>query len=123
VLVAGAGVLAVASVGAVIVAPRLLGPSDPGCKAYSGATLTAYNKAISDLNGRASTAVLSPDMAAAITGLASAVGQAKSASVETALNGLLSELKTVQSDVAAGSVPASTVAALNAASAKADQAC
>jgi hypothetical protein len=123
VLVAGAGVLAVASVGAVIVAPRLLGPSDPGCKAYSGATLTAYNKAISDLNGRASTSVLSPDMAAAVTGLTSAVGQAKSASVKAALEGLLSDLKAVQSDIAAGTVPTSAVTALNAASVKADQAC
>jgi hypothetical protein len=122
-LVAGAAVLAVASVVAVIVAPRLIGPSDPGCKAYSGATIVYYNKTIHDLNGQTPTSVLSPDMATAITDLTGAVAQAKSPSVKAALDGLLSDLKTVQSEVAAGTVATSTVDALNAASINADHAC
>jgi hypothetical protein len=125
-LVAGAGVLAVVAIGGVIVAPRLLsggGSSDPGCKAYAGAALTAYNKTIYDLNSQASQSVLSADMPTAITDLTSAAGQAQSASVKSALNGLLTELKTVDADVKAGSVPATSVNSLNAASATADKAC
>jgi hypothetical protein len=123
-LISGAAVLAVIAIVAVIFTPRLLGgPSDPGCKAYAGPALTAYNQTISDLNAQAPEATLNADMAAAISNLTSAVGQAQSAKVKNALNGLLSELKAVRADVQAGSVPASTVAALNAASKAADNAC
>jgi hypothetical protein len=123
-LVVGAGVLAVVAVGGVVVAPKLLGGStDPGCAAYSGTALTAYNKTIDALNAQASQSVLSADMATTVTELTSAVAQAKSASVKSALNGLLTELKTVQADVRSGSVPAATVDALNAASTTADKAC
>jgi hypothetical protein len=62
-------------------------------------------------------------MTAAIADLTDAIGQAKSDSVKSALNGLLTQLKTVQSDVKSGSVPTNTVDALNAASTKADNAC
>jgi hypothetical protein len=123
VLVAGAGVLAVVAVGGVVIAPRLLSSTDPGCKAYSGAAITSYNKTISDLNGQASQSVLSADMSTTITELTSAIGQAQSASVKSALNGLLTQLKTVQSDVKSGTVPTSTVNSLNAASTTADNAC
>jgi hypothetical protein len=122
-LVAGAGVLAVVAVGGVIIAPRLLGPSDPGCKSYSGTAVTAYNKTIDDLNAQASQSVLSADMSVAITDMTNAISQAQSASVKSALNGLLTQLKTVQSDVKSGSVPTSTVNSLNTASTAADHAC
>ena len=124
VLIAGAGVLAVVAVGGVVIAPRLLGgSSDPGCKSYSGAALTAYNKTIDDLNAQASQTVLSADMSTAITDLTTSISQAQSDSVKTALNGLLTQLKTVQTDVKAGAVPTSTVNSLNAASTAADKAC
>ena len=124
-LVAGAGVLAVVAVGGVIVAPKLLGggSSDPGCKAYSGTAITAYNKTIDDLNAQASQPVLNADMSTTVTDLTSAIAQAKNASVKSALNGLLTELKSVQSDVRSGTVPTTTVNALNAASTTADNAC
>ena len=124
-LVAGAGVLAVVAVGGVVVAPKLLhhGSSDPGCKAYSGTALTAYNKTIDDLNAQASQPALTSDMSTAITSLNSAISQAQSASVKSALNGLLTQLKSVQTDVKSGSVPTNTVNALNAASTTADNAC
>jgi hypothetical protein len=123
-LVAGAGVLAVVAVGGVIIAPKLLGgSSDPGCKAYSGSAITAYNKTIDDLNAQASQSVLSADMSTAITDLTSAVAQAQSASVKSALTGLLTQLKSVQTDVHSGSVPTNTVNSLNVASTKADNAC
>jgi hypothetical protein len=125
-LVAGAGVLAVVAIGGVIVAPKMLSggaSSDPGCKAYSGTALTSYNKAINDLNARKSQSVLSADLSTATTQLTSAIGQAKSTSVKSALNGLLTELDTVKKGVQTGAVPASTVDALNAASTNADNAC
>ena len=123
-LIAGAGVLAVVAVGGVVVAPRLLaGSSDPGCKAYSGPALTAYNKTIDDLNAQASQSVLTTDMSTAITDLNSAISQAQAAPVKSALNVLLTQLKAVQTDIKSGSVPTSTVNSLNAASTAADHAC
>jgi hypothetical protein len=123
-LVAGAGVLAVVAVGGVLVAPKLLsGSSDPGCKAYSGSALTAYNKTIDDLNAQASQSVLSADMSAATTDLSAAISQAQSATVKSALSGLLAQLNAVKTDVQSGSVPTNTVSALNAASTTADNAC
>jgi hypothetical protein len=123
-LVAGAGVLAVVAVGGVIVAPKLLGvSSDPGCKAYAGTAISAYNKTIDDLNAQAKQSVLSADMSASVTDLTNAVSLAQSATVKTALTGLLTQLKSVQVDVRSGSVPTATVNALNAASTTADNAC
>jgi hypothetical protein len=125
-LVAGAGVLAVVAIGGVIVAPKMLGggaSSDPGCKAYSSTALPTYNKAINDLNAQKSQSVLSADLSTATTELTSAIGQAKSASVKSALTGLRTELDAVKKGVQAGSVPASTVDSLNTASTNADNAC
>jgi hypothetical protein len=122
-LVAGAGIIAVVAVAGVIVTPKLLGSTDPGCKAYSGTTLTAYNKTIGDLNKQSSQAELRQDMTTTINDLTQAVGQANRASVKSALNGLLTELKTVQADIDSGSVPDSTVSGLNHAATTADGAC
>jgi hypothetical protein len=123
-LVGGAAVLAVVAIAGVILAPRLFGgTTDPGCKAYAGSTLTAYDKTITDLNAQASTKKLDVDMATAITDLTAAVAKTQTPATASALNGLLTELKTVRTDVAQGSVPASSVNALNAASTTADHAC
>ena len=117
-----AAVAAVAAVG-VIMAPKLFGPSDPGCKAYTGTALAAYNQTISDLNAQASQAKLTNDMSTAIVDLQTAAAQAQSASVKSALDGLLAELNTVRTDVGKGSVPTATVGALNTAADAADSAC
>jgi hypothetical protein len=101
----------------------VFGPSDPGCKAYAGPALTAYNKTIHDLNAQSSQQQLSADMSAAVTELTQAAAQAQGPAVKSALNGLLTELKTVQGDVTAGAVPSAAVNALNADSATADHAC
>jgi maltooligosyltrehalose synthase len=116
-------VVAVAAVAGVIVTPKLLGPTDPGCKSYTGTALTAYNNTIDDLNVQASQAKLTTDMNTAIAELQTAAGQAQSASAKTALNGLLTELTAVRTDVQSGSVPSATVSQLNAAARKADNAC
>jgi hypothetical protein len=107
----------------VIVAPKVLRTPDPGCKAYAGPALTAYNKTITDLNAQAAEPRLSADMSSAVSQLTQAIAEAHGAAVKSALNGLLSELKTVQTDVTAGAVPTGTVNALNAASTMADNAC
>jgi hypothetical protein len=123
-LVGGAAVLSVVAIVGVILTPRLFGgTTDPGCKAYAGTALTAYNKTITDLNAQASTQQLDADMATAITDLTAAAAKTRSPSTASALNGLLTEIKTVRTDVARGSVPAATVGALNAASTTADHAC
>jgi hypothetical protein len=116
-------VAAVLAVGAVIVAPRLLSPSDPGCKAYTETAITAYNQTIHDLNAQASQAKLTGDMTTAIAELRTAAAQAQSATVRSALGGLLAELTTVRTDVQKGSVPAATVSAINTAAKTADNAC
>ena len=36
------------------IVPKLLGPTDPGCKSYTGTALTAYNNTIDDLIAQAS---------------------------------------------------------------------
>ena len=122
-LIGGAAVAAVLAVGAVIVVPKVLGPSDPGCKAYAGTALTAYNQTIRDLNAQASQAKLTGDMTTAIAALRTAAAQAQGAAVRSALDGLLAELVTVRTDVQKGSVPAATVSAINAAAKTADNAC
>jgi hypothetical protein len=105
------------------VVPRLMGSNDPGCQAYSGPAIAAYNKTINDLNAQSSQATLSADMTAAVSSLTTAVGKAHSTTVKSALTSLLTELKSVQKDVRGGSVPTKTVDALNTASSVADHAC
>jgi hypothetical protein len=122
-LVAGAAVLGVVAIGGVIAVPRLVGPSDPGCKAYANTAIVGYNKAVNDLNARASQATLTKDMSTAVSELSSAVTKAQSPTVKTKLQQLLSELRTVQAGVRSGSVPVGTVNQLNAAATAADSAC
>ena len=109
--------------GVFYVARMSSGSSDPGCKAYASTALGAYNKAVDVLNHQASQATLSADMTTAVTDLASAAQQAQSASARSALGSMLTELKTVQKDIATGSVPQSVVRALNADSTAADSVC
>lgn len=116
--------LAILAIVGVIMAPRWFGgSSDPGCKAYTGTALPAYNKAIDDLNGHASQSTLSAEIAQAVSSLRTAVGEASGTTAKSALSKLLTDLKTVQADVRSGSVPTKTVQALNNASTAADHAC
>jgi hypothetical protein len=124
VLIGGAVAIVVIAVAGVFLGVRMLGgPSDPGCKAYANTALGTYNNAVEVLNSQASQNKLGADLTTAVTDLTSAAGQAQSASARSALTALLAELKTVQKDVASGSVPSSVVTALNADSATADNVC
>jgi hypothetical protein len=112
-------------IAAVLVAPKLSGggSSDPGCKAYAGATLTAYDKTIADLNAHASQAAIESDIATTSTSLSSAASQAQQGHVKSELENLLTQLQTLKTNVQADAVPASTITSLNAASSAADGAC
>lgn len=125
VVIAGAGALVVVAIGAVLVVPKLSGggSSDPGCTAYAGATLTAYDKVIGGLNAHASRTSLESDIAATTTDLTAAASQAKQQTVHSAMEALLTQLGTLKVNVEADSVPASTITALNAAATTADSAC
>jgi hypothetical protein len=123
-LIGAAVVVAAAAAAGVVLAPKVFHQAaDPGCKVYTGTALTAYDQAISDLNAQASQAKLTSDMSAAIVSLQNAAAQAQSASVRSALDRLLGQLNTVRTDVENGSVPTSTVSALNTAANAADSAC
>jgi hypothetical protein len=122
-LIGGAVAVVVVAGGAALAVPKLLGSSDPGCASYTGTALTAYNQTINDLNAQASQSQLTSDMTTAIADLSTAADQAQSATVKSALDGLLSELSIVRADVQKGSVPAQAVTALNSASRTADNAC
>jgi hypothetical protein len=123
-LIGGVVAIIVIALGGYFIAGRLLGgSSDPGCKAYANTALGAYNNAIDILNRPSTQDTLSADMTTAITDLTSAAGQARSTSAKSALGTLLAELKTVQADIAAGSVPSSVVRTLNADSTAADNVC
>jgi hypothetical protein len=124
VLIGGPVVLVVIALAAVLIVGRQHGTSsDPGCQAYASTALPAYNKAVGVLNTQAAQATVSGEMSTAVTDLTSATQHAQSASVRSALGTMLTQLKTVQTGIAAGTVPSSVVKALNAASAAADTAC
>jgi len=123
VVIGVAAVVVLIGVGAAIEAPKYLHHADPGCTSYSSDALPVYNRAISDLNAQGSQATLNGDLSSAVSQLTTAMNQAQSASVKTALQGLLTDLTQVQAGVRKGSVPASTVSTLNAASAAADNVC
>jgi hypothetical protein len=117
-------VLVVIALAAVFVVVRQHGgSSDPGCHAYANTALPAYNKAVGVLNTQAAQAAVSGELSTAVTDLTSATRQAQSGSAKSALGTMLTQLKTVQTYVAGGSVPASAVKALNSASSAADTVC
>jgi hypothetical protein len=122
-LLIGAVVVVVVAGGAALAMPKLLDPSDPGCRSYAGTAIDAYNQAIRDLNTQAPQSKLTDDIATAITNLNTAADQAKSVTVKSALANLVTELSTVRKDAQKGSVSAQTVAALNNAANTADNAC
>jgi hypothetical protein len=122
-LLIGAVVVVVVAGGAALAVPKLLSPSDPGCRSYAGTAIDAYDQAISDLNTHAPQSKLTGDITTAIADLTAAADQAKSVAVKSALANLTTELNTVREDAQKGPVSAQTVAALNNAANAADNAC
>jgi hypothetical protein len=104
--------------------PHLIRAADPGCAAYKGPALTAYNKVISDFSGTHLTPHLTADVARAIGALQVAVARSRNPATAHALSMLARDLRTVLGELHAGAViPAHAMAALNRDAARADAAC
>ena len=132
---AGIGLSVVWATAGLYLLPHLVRAADPGCTAYKGAALTAYNRVIGDLSSTSQTTLASVaagsggskitrDMAHAVTALNRAAARSHSAATSRDISRLSRQLQTVLADIRAGSVvPDSALAALNRDSAAADTSC
>ncbi len=112
------------AVTAVFLGPRIVRAADPGCVAYKGPALGAYQGVIDDFRAGADGAATSRDLAVAIRQLDGAAAQSRSHAAAGSLTALSAQLQTVLSDVQARRpVPRAVVLALNRDSARADRAC
>jgi hypothetical protein len=94
--------------------PHLIRAADPGCVAYKGTALTAYNRVVDDVNDGAPRATLSRDAAAAIREIDRARGDSKNADASRSLAALSRGLHTMVTDVEAGAgVPRDVLQTLN----------
>jgi hypothetical protein len=104
--------------------PHLIRAADPGCTAYKGRALTAYNKVISDFNGNHGAPDLAADISRAIGTLQAAVSRSRDPATAQALSALTRDLRTVLGDIHTGAVvPTHAMTALNSDAARADTAC
>jgi hypothetical protein len=104
-------------------APHLIQASDPGCAAYKGPGLTAYNKVIADFSGKVP-ATVTQDISRAVTALDSAAAESRSVPAARDLSQLTAQLRVVLADMQAGkAVPDSALTALNRAAAHTDSDC
>jgi hypothetical protein len=130
---AGIGLALIWAVTGIYLAPRLVRAADPGCAAYKGTALTAYNRVISDLGGPGENPAgarsgdgskIMTDLPRAITALNTAAARSHSATTKRDLSRLTTQLRQVLADIRAGTVvPATALTALNADAARADTAC
>jgi hypothetical protein len=115
--------------------PHLIRAADPGCTTYKRPALTAYNRAIVDLEGTSQTMLagvaagtgsdkITRDLARTITALNVAAARSRSAAVSGDISRLTMQLQTVLADIQDGGVVLdSTLASLDRDSAAADAAC
>src|SRR5262249_33489022 len=103
--------------------PHLIRAADPGCTAYKGPALTAYNKGIGDLDGNRPSA-LTADISQAVGALNAAALRSRDTTAARDLDRLISGLRAVLGDVQAKRVVrAPELAALNKDTAGLDAAC
>lgn len=120
----GIGAAVAWAVLAVCLAPHLQRAADPGCTAYKGPGLTAYDRVIGDFNAAGPRAGLARDLSVTISRLRGAAARSGSPATARTLTRLAADLRAVLSRVRARSgVPERDLAALNRAAARADQAC
>jgi hypothetical protein len=120
----GIGLCAFWAVTGAYLLPHLIRAADPGCAAYKGPALTAYNKVISDFSGSHLTPHLTADVARAAGALQMAAARSQDPAVAHALSALTHDLRTVLGKLHAGAVvPGAALAALNRDAARADAAC
>ncbi len=130
----GIGLSVIWAAAGVYLLPHLVRAADPGCTAYKGAALTAYNKVIEDLGGNGNAlahasgagagANLTLDLSRAITALNVAAEQSSNAATSRDLSRLTMQLQTLLADIQAGAlVPDRALTALNRDTARTDTAC
>ena len=120
----GIGLCAFWTVAGAYLLPHLIRAADPGCAAYKGPALTAYNKVISDFSGSHLTPHLTADVARAAGALQLAVARSRDPAVVRALSVLTHDLRTVLGKLHEGVVvPGLAMEALNRDAARADAAC
>lgn len=104
--------------------PHLVRAADPGCAAYKGSALTAYNRMISDFSGNHTTQDLTRDVSRAASALEAASDRSRDPVTAQALSVLTQDLRTVLDDLHTGAVvPRSAMQALNRDAAHVDAAC
>ena len=109
---------------AVYLAPHLARAADPGCAAYKGPGLTAYDRVVADFSAAGPRTGLAHDLAVSVSRFRAAAADSADPAAARALAGLTADLRTVTSDVQARmSVPAAQLRALNSDAARADRAC
>jgi hypothetical protein len=104
--------------------PHLIRAADPGCAAYKGSALTAYNRVISDFSGSHVTPHLAGDVSRAISELEAAADRSRDPATARALSVLTRDLRRVRAELRTGAVvPGTAMQALNRDAARTDAAC
>ena len=104
--------------------PHLILAADPGCAAYKGSALTAYNRVISDFSGSHVAPHLAGDVSRAISELEAAADRSRDPATARALSVLTRDLRRVRAELRTGAVvPGTAMQALNRDAARADAAC
>ena len=120
----GIGLCLLWTAAAIYLMPHLVRAADPGCAAYKGTALTAYNRALADFNGNHTTPNITRDVARATSALETAADRSRDPATARALTVLTRDLRTVLNDLHTGAVvPGSAMQALNRDAAHADAAC
>jgi hypothetical protein len=131
---AGIGLSVMWAAAGLYLLPHLVRAADPGCAAYKGSALTAYNRAIADLGmthqsgppgaAAAGSGRIAPDLARAITALNLAAARSASAATVGNISRLTLQLQIVLADIQDGRiVPDGALSSLNRDAAGADAAC
>ncbi len=104
--------------------PHVVRAADPGCAAYKGSALTAYNRVISDFNGSHSAPHLAGDVSRATSELEAAADRSRDPATTRALSVLTQDLRTVRGELRTSAVvPGTAMQALNRDAARTDAAC
>jgi hypothetical protein len=120
----GIGLSLLWAVGGLYLLPHLVRAADPGCAAYKGPALTAYNKVISDFNGNHAAPKLIADVSRAVGALEAAADQSRNPATTRALTDLTQDLRAVLGELHSGAVvPGPAMQALNRDAARTDAAC
>jgi hypothetical protein len=130
---AGIGLAVMWAAAGIYLAPRLARAADPGCAAYKGTALAAYDQVIADFGGQAGTAAsggngnsskLTHDLSRAITALSTAAARSHRQATSQDLSQLSGQLQTMLTEIQDGTVvPAGALSELNRDAALADTAC